>query len=269
MKTVSISRGVGRVLVPALLLLSARASADPARDVPDVPPPARDVRTEIPNLTYAYTAQGASTSSLGAQSSANSLVARGQKPSLGGGGTVWGAPIERVTLIADAQRDVIGNFAPSAAMVVRIVGAPGEGFSLGVLGKFKVEGFGVGPNHEMESEIEGGVLASYARRGWHLDLNAIGGFGTGDDGEVDAETRVRAGRDVGSLLRLGVDGQARFRLAGDRALLGNRTWDFAGGPQVLVGSSHFFGAITGGPATMGVVDKLGWTAVATIGGTTL
>src|SRR5262249_10974024 len=101
------------------------------------------------------------------------------------------------------------------------------------------------------------------------DLNAITGFGTGDDGEIDAEGRLRLGRDLGSLARVGVDGQARFRLAGDTKLPGGRTWDFAGGPQLLVGSGRFFGALTAGPATMGGVSNVGWTAVVSIGGTTL
>src|SRR5439155_6135307 len=105
-----------------------------------------------------------------------------------------------------------------------------------VLGKFKVEGFGVGANDEMESEIEGGLLASYVARGWHLDANAITGFGTGDDGEIDVEGRLRIGREIRPLVRLGVDGQGRYRAAGDRALVGGRHGDFAAGPQLVIGS---------------------------------
>jgi hypothetical protein len=93
-------------------------------------------------------------------------------------------------------------------------------------------------------------------------------MGTGDDGEIDAEGRLRFGRDLGSLARLGVDGQARFRLAGDRPLAGGRTWDFAGGPQILFGSKHFYGALTGGPATMGVLRDVGWTGILSLGGST-
>jgi hypothetical protein len=176
--------------------------------------------------------------------------------------------LDRLTLIGDGSRDMFGHFAPSAAAVVRVFGDR-EGLSLGVLGKFKVEGFGTGPNGETEAEIESGLLLSYARYGWHFDLNAIGGVGTGDDGEVDAEGRLRFGRDIGELLRLGLDGQARFRMAGDTKLPGGRTWDFVGGPQVLFGQRHFFGALTAGPATMGVVKDVGFSAIVSIGGTTL
>jgi hypothetical protein len=69
-------------------------------------------------------------------------------------GAVWGSPIDRLTLIGAAPRDMFGNFAPSAAAMVRLLGTPNDGFVLSALGKFKVEGFATGPNNEMESEIE-------------------------------------------------------------------------------------------------------------------
>src|SRR5207302_1835218 len=151
-------------------------------------------------------------------------------------------------------RDATGNFAPSAALVARILGRADDGFSLGVLGKFKVEGFGVGVHDEMESEVEGGLLLSYAKQRWHFDLNAITGFGTGDDGEMDAEGRLRIGRDVGRFVRLGIDGQARYRMAGDTLLVGGRRGDFSAGPQLMIGSGHLFGALTAGPATTNVFE---------------
>jgi hypothetical protein len=230
---------------------------------------ARDVKNEIPILAYSYTAYGAPAGTIGAQAYGLGLGASGQKAVLGGGGAVWGSPVERLTLVGDGSRDVFGNFAPSAAAVVRLLGAPGNGFSLGALGKYKVEGFAYGPNNEFESEIETGLLLSYVGAGWHVDANAIGGMGLGDDGEIDAEGRLRLGRDIGSLVRVGVDGQARFRLAGDFRLPGGRTWDFAGGPQVVLGTNRFFGALTAGPATMGVLSNVGWTAIVSVGGATL
>ncbi len=256
------------VLFSAIWASSARADGTERLE----PPPAanKDVRNEIPILAYTYTASGVSAGSLGAQAYGLGLGGSGQKGVLGGGVTVWGSPIARLTLIGDGSRNVFGEFAPSATAVFRVLGAPGQGWSLGVLGKFKVDGFGAGPTKdEMESEIEAGLLLSYARYGWHLDMNAIGGAGMGDEGEMDAEGRLRFGRDLGGLLRVGVDGQARFRLAGDKRLPGNRTWDFAGGPQLLLGSNHFFGAVTGGPATMGIERNIGWTTVISVGGTTL
>jgi len=256
---------------------SGVANADGVAAV-DMTQPARadrDVKTEVPILTYTYQATGVSAGALGAEAYGLGMTAaggvgdRGANRGIAGAGlTLWGSPFDRLTLVGDAARDVNGNFAPSAAAIVRILGRAEDGPSLGVIGRFKVEGFGVGPNDEMESEIEGGLLFSYAKSHWHLDVNAITGFGTGDDGEIDTEGRLRIGRDIGEHLRLGVDGQARYRLSGDAPLVGGRSGDFAGGPQVLFGSGHFFGAFTAGPTTTNVFSGLGWTAVATIGGAT-
>jgi hypothetical protein len=69
-----------------------------------------------------------------------------------------------------------------------------------------------------------------------VDLNAITGFGTGDDGEIDSE---------------------------------GRNGDFAAGPQLLIGSRNFFGSLTSGPATMGVTNNIGFTTFVSIGGATL
>src|SRR5439155_16841189 len=96
----------------------------------------------------------------------------------------------------------------------------------------------------------------------------ISGFGTGDDGEMDTEARLRIGRDVGRLVRIGIDGQGRYRLSGDKKLVGGRDGDFAAGPQVILGSSALYGALTAGPSTMNVYRSFGWSAVATIGGAT-
>ncbi len=230
----------------------------------------RDVKNEVPIVAYTYQAYGVSAGGVGAQLNGLGLVANGQRAIGGGGVTVWGAPFERLTLVGDAQRNVFGNFAPSAAVVFRLLGTPGDGFSLGALGKFKVDGFAGGPaRDEVEAEIEIGILASYVRAGWHFDVNAIAGRGTGDDGETDAEARLRIGKDVGRWVRLGVDGQTRVRLAGPKYLPNGQIWDFAAGPQIVIGSRRFYGALTGGPATMGLVSaNVGWTVVASVGGST-
>lgn len=239
-----------------------------------------DVRSEVPTYAYAYTAYGATAKALGVQAYGLGLSASGQKGVLGGGVMMWGAPIDRLTLIGDAQRNVYGNFAPSAAVVVRILGKNADGWSLGGLGKFKVEGFGNGkpigagtpPSKpgEIESEVEAGFLLSYAKTGgFHFDLNAVTGMGMGDDGEVDEEARLRIGYDVTRLFRLGMDGQVRARVNGRRYLPNGRIWDFAAGPQAILGSKSFFGSLTGGPATMGLVsDHVGWNVIASVGGTT-
>jgi len=61
-----------------------------------------------------------------------------------------------------------------------------------------------GPNKdEIESEVEIGALLSFAGSRWHLDADAIGGRGSGDDGETDVESRLRAGLDLGPWVRAG------------------------------------------------------------------
>lgn len=235
---------------------------------PATPPKQRDAKGEVPIVAYAYDAQGAPAKTFGAYGYGLGLAAAGQDAVLGGGVTAWGAPIDRLTLIADASRDVSGRFTPSVAVAFRVLGSRLEEWALGVLGKWKAEGFGVGPNgDEIESEIEGGVLFTYGASGWHLDTNAMVGGGTGPAGEMDAEGRLRAGYDLSRLVWLGVDGQVRFRLAGPKYLPNGRTWDFASGVQTMVGGPHFFGAFTAGPSTMGVLtDNVGVTALLSAGG---
>ncbi len=234
------------------------------------PPDAPDVRAEPPNLVHAYAAYGATARSVGAEAYGLASGAAGQRGLLGGGFSVWASPVDRVTLIADGQRNAYGNFSPSLAVVARLLGTREAGWSLGALGKFKVDGFASGPaRDEIEAEVELGLLLSFARRRWHIDLNAIGGQGTGDDGEIDLEGRLRVGRDLGRWARVGIDGEVRARLAGPRYLPNGRTWDFSAGPQLLVGASRLFGALTAGPTTAGVLsDRLGASAVVTVGGST-
>jgi hypothetical protein len=46
-------------------------------------------------------------------------------------------------------------------------------------------------------------------------------------------------------------------------------WDFAAGPQTVFGAKSFFVAVTAGPTTMGLLtDRLGCSAIASVGGTT-
>ena len=229
----------------------------------------RTARDEAPTFAYAYRAAGGQRGGVGGAAYGLGLGG-GPRPIAGGGVSVWGSPLERLTLVGDARRDVFGRFAPSAAILVRLVGAGGAngGWSLGALAKYKVEGFGGGPRgDEIEGEAETGLLLSYARSGFHLDANGIAGAGVGDDGEVDAEGRLRLGYDLTRAARFGIDGQARVRLAGATRLPGERTWDFACGPQLVVGSQSAFGALTAGPSTMGLVrGPIGWSAFVTVGG---
>jgi hypothetical protein len=256
--------------VAAILCFANLAGADAA--APDSQPAVepRDAKGEAPIVAYTCSAAGAPARTLGAQGYGVGLAGPGQRPSAGGGIMMYGSPIDRLTFIVDAPRNVymLERFTPSAAMIVRILGTPGNGFSLGALGKYKVEGFGTDKNGDTESEIETGLLLSYAKYAFHADLNAITGFGLTDDGEIDTEMRLRMGYDVTSLVRVGADGQFRYRLAGTSRLFNGSLWDFAAGPQLMVGTNHVFGALTGGPTTMGLTrgGVAGWSIVASVGG---
>ncbi|HKQ69338.1 MAG TPA: hypothetical protein VJT73_08365 [Polyangiaceae bacterium] len=250
------------------------ASASPATDNPagaivESPSDARDAGRKIPIVAYAYTAYGASAKTIGVQAYSLGLLAADQDRVLGGGAAIWWAPIERLTLVVDGQRNVSRDFAPSAAGIVRLYGNGREGLSLGALGKFKIDGFGKGRDgDEVESELEVGALASFVASRLYLDANAMGGQGLGDDGETDAEARLRLGYDLGSNVRFGLDGQARVRVRGPRLLPNGRTWDFAVGPQVMACFAHWFGAFTAGPTTMGLISKnVGGVAMLSVGGT--
>jgi hypothetical protein len=263
----------------------AQASPDPAPAPPAAQPAAtgdvavgaatpaadaKDVRREVPIVAYTYSAGGVTAKTYGVQLYGLGLMASGQDSVVGGGGAVWGSPIDRLTIIVDGQRNLSKDFSPSAAAIVRLYGDGREGLTLGALGKFKIDGFGKGPDgEEVESEVEAGGLLSYASAGFHLDVNAVYGVGLGDEGEMDSEGRLRVGYDVGSWARVGLDSQARVRVAGPLTLANGRSWDFAAGPQMLAYSGNFFGAVTAGPTTMGLVsDKVGWTALLSAGGTT-
>jgi hypothetical protein len=252
---------------PLVRAAPARPS-DATEDARDQTKERRDRKGDIPIVAYAYAADGAPEKTVGAYGYGLGLAASGQDNALGGGVTVWGSPIDRLTLIGDAPSDLSGRFTPSVALIGRILGGRKAGYALGALAKWKAEGFGVGPHgDEIESEIEGGALFSLEKSKVHLDANGLFGGGTGPAGEMDAEARLRLGYDVHRLVWLGIDGQARIRVAGPKTLPNGRIWDFAAGPQVLVGASHFFGSLTAGPTTMRLVtDAVGFSAMVSLGG---
>lgn len=255
----------------SLVVPGRAALADTPGDASIVATPPRDAKAEVPVVAYTYAATGAPAGTYGAYFYGTGLGASRQSAAAGGGVTAWGSPVDRLTIVADMPRDVylLGHFAPSVAAIVRLIGRPNDGWSLGALAKYKVEGFGTDPGGDLESEIEGGLLLSYGERyGLHFDLNAITGFGLTEEGEIDTEGRLRLGYDVASMVRVGIDGQGRWRLSGTRNLPNGAIWDAAGGPQILIGTGHFFGSLTGGPTTMGVTSSgiVGWTLVASLGG---
>jgi hypothetical protein len=227
-------------------------------------PPARDARDEVPRVAFAESAFGSPAGSLGVAAVGGARGERAGAPLFLGGAMIFGAPVDRVTLLATTERRANDRYAPSGTVFVRFLGDRERGFALGALARYKLEGF-----DEAGGEVEGGVAASYARGRTHLDANAVAGGGLEESEEVDAEVKLRAGWDVVGPLRLGVDGQLRKRVAGGATLAGGRTWDVVAGGQAQIGLGRFFAAATAGPSTVQVADGLGWTGLVTVGGVAL
>jgi hypothetical protein len=260
--------GVTRAcLLGAIMAVSPQARAQ----VPDSPTePARQpgaieksAATEVTRVAYTHTAFGASALTIGGAGfgEATGAYSGTERPHFGGGVRVWGSPVDRLTILADGERrETSGEFAPSASLQVRILGSRDDGWALGGLGRYKAEGFA-----ELGGEAEFALLGSYARYRVHFDANAVVGTAF-EEKESDVEGLVRAGYDVLSFLRVGGEGRLRYRIAGDITLPGGRDWDGIIGPQVLGHDGPIFGAVTGGPSTVGLTQKVGWAAIATLGG---
>lgn len=267
------SSSVGRLPVVAwFLLVSKVALAEPPRQWPHheeidqgkqveaKPPDPKDASREVPRVAYTHTAFGSSTVSIGAAGMAESHGGASNRAFLGGGIRVWGSPVDRLTLLADGERrEANGEFAPSVSAQFRILGSRADGFALAVLGRYKTEGFA-----ELGGETEFGFLGSYAKHALHLDINGVIG-GNAEEREGDVELLFRGGYEVTTFLRIGAEGRARQRIAGSRELPGGRSWDAILGPQVLAYSGPAFGAVTGGPSTVGISDRIGWAVIATAG----
>ena len=125
-----------------------------------------------------------------------------------------GSPLSRLTLYGLFGRDGKGNFSPSVSAQFAVLGGAREGYALSLLAQYKAEGF-----TEAGGELESGLFAAFRRHGWYVNLGALVGFGLEEEGEeaygkeeegeVDAEGKLRVGYEVLSALRLGV--VARFR----------------------------------------------------------
>jgi len=180
---------------------------------------------------------------------------------IGGGLRIWGSPVDRLLFVLDAQRnDETDKFAPAITAQIRIFGSENDGWALGALARYKAEGFA-----ELGGEMEAGLLGSFSRSGLHLDANVVAGADF-DGGESDGEVLARGGYDLLKFLRLGAEARLRSRLTGNTALPGHRNWDGFGGAQILAFADHYFGAVTGGPSTVGISDKVGWSVIASAGG---
>jgi hypothetical protein len=219
-----------------------------------------DVRGDVPVLAFTHSAFGSRSGKVGAHGFGYGTGA--SSGSVGGGGlTVYGSPLNRLTLLATAERHADGTFAPHASLAYRVLGSIEDGWALAAMGTYKAEGFA-----EVEGEVELGALFSIMRDRWHFDLNAVAGGGFEASEELDAEAKLRLGYDVADWARLGVDGRARYRLRGDRELAGGRKADFIGGPQFTVSWSQFYGSALAGVSTVDISSKVGAAGWLTVGG---
>jgi hypothetical protein len=253
------------LLGTAVLQLAAPASIMAADSDAPVSPTSHEERPaaldRTPQTGYAVSAFGSGSGSVGV--SAGTGVSGGTGNASGrevqGSLTVFGAPVDRFTLLGTAERRGDGTYAPSAGVIFRVLGSRTLGWALGLGAKYRTEGFA-----KIDGEVELGAFASYARGRLRADANAVVGAGF-EEGESDAELRLRVGLDVSPALRIGFDGQARYRVAGSRLLAGARHWDVLGGPQIGVSVGPTYASVTVGPSTVDVASGVGWTALASVG----
>jgi hypothetical protein len=242
---------------------SAQENDATSANAPNEPRQHHSVSFDVPRVAYTDTAFGVGALTMGAAGfgEARGSANANAQPHLGGGVRLWGSPIDRLVLVLDAERrDSNDKFAPAVTAQVRIFGSEQDGWALGLLGRYKTEGFA-----SVEGEIESGILVSASRARFHLDANAVVG-GDFDGKEGDGELLARGGYDVLPFLRLGFEGRGRYRLAGNTELPGNRVWDAFGGGQIFGFADHYFAAATGGPSTVRIVDRIGWSVIASAGG---
>jgi hypothetical protein len=247
------------------LLFAAQAGAAGLDSSPQAP--ARDDHVAldaIPQSTFAVSGFGTPSGIAGVSASSGLRTSAGvaRDNEFIGGLSLFGSPIDRLTLFGTVENRLGGEYAPSIGLSYRLLGSRQDGWAIAAGLKYKTEGFA-----EIGGETELGVFGSYNRDGWFGDANAVVGAGI-EERESDGEFRLRLGRQVVGPLRVGVDGQARYRLAGDKALAGARHWDAAGGVQVGVTGRYVYGQVTAGPSTMSVASGVGWVAIATVGAVT-
>jgi len=175
---------------------------------------------------------------------------------------VGGSPLPRLTLHGLFGRDGKGNFSPTVSAQFAFLGSQREGYALSVLAQYKAEGF-----TEAGGELESGLFAAFRRHGWYVNLGALVGFGLEEEGEeggakeeegeVDAEGKLRIGYEVLGALRVGAIARFREQLSGERRLAGGKNWDFLGGPELIGSFGPWMVAASGGPTTLGVADGVG------------
>jgi hypothetical protein len=254
------SRMVFVSLALFFVLSVAKASAQASNDDGSTTASPPDARGLAPLSAFALSAGGALPRTVGG-SAFGGAVLSGQAAALSGGFHVWGSPIDHLTLVCNGLRSYSGDLSPELGLNVRFWGERDRGWSLGGSALYKNEGFA-----EIEGEVEGGFLVSFHNDGYHLDLNAVAG---GGEDELDAEGKLRLGKDLGRFVRLGLDSQVRKRLAGEHSLPGGRSWDFVGGLQTTVAAANYFATVTAGPSTQAVERGVGAVAMLMVGASTL
>jgi hypothetical protein len=255
------------VVCAGLLLARPALAGPPTADEAAPPSPPKDIRDEVPLIGYTVSAFGASARTAGAAGYAGVLTGAAVPAASGasstqatGGARIWGSPVDRLTIMLAVDRRYYDKAAPSATAIVRIFGDRDRGWALGLMATYRTDGFA-----ELGGEIEGGLDFSVARSRFRADANLVVG-GEPDGGDADGELRLRLGYDATRWLRIGADGQFRYKLAGAALLPGGRVADAVVAPELLFGVWHFFIAARGGPTTVGVGKGIGWTATTTLGG---
>lgn len=228
-------------------------------------PQEHDIRQEIPLLAYTTSAFGAPRLTVGGLGYGGVLGASGPAGlRAGGGGRIWGSPVDRLTIILDVSRpldDKDKAAKPSATVLFRAFGSQAKGYAVSAGMTYRTDGFA-----DFGGELEGTLLFSLARGKLHADANVtFGGAVTDEAQEADGEAKLRVGYDVTSWLRVGLDGRFRYRLLGATSLPGNRLGDAVGGPEVIFSYKHFFFSADGGPSTVGVVKGIGGSVLGTVG----
>jgi hypothetical protein len=151
---------------------------------------AKDSKSEVPRLAYtdSVLATRGSLLGVGVFGAARGYMDKSSGNPVGGGGLqIFGSPIERVMIVAVGERTLDGDFRPTASVIVRLAGGRKDGWAIGGIASYKMDGFA-----EAGGETELGAVFSIAQKGWHLDANAIAGSGL-EEKEVDTEGKLRGG----------------------------------------------------------------------------